>query len=526
MKLPFTCLLTWVVSLACAVGAQAQAPVGKPAEAPGMAILTGRVTSPTTDTVAVSIHDSPFDTKERISYARLNEKGEFRLSITLAGSTKADLVYGDAVADLYLDPGTDLDVRFKGEDLPGTVKFKANDVPTGFATKIRNNGNLTDAQRHRQQMANANSYLAEFDEQFVSNDGFQVLPDNIQLYEVPFVSFLDYRIKHERNFLEDRAARQSFTIDFYNYAKAEITYSNANDRLTFVDLREQVVNTESRLTMTPGYYDYLRDPNLLNDQTAIGNEQFPEFLLNYVHHMAAQQKHQRTDPDFYPFCYALASKRLNGQMKLLTLGRILQESFRFGHVRQSAAMLADFRALDTKKRYVAALDNDFGKHKTLAIGAPAPDFRLLSATGDSVRLSSFQGKLVYLNFWKTTNGLCLRDLAYAQDLAKRFEGKNIVFVNVALDEMELPWRQLVTIKKLPGVHVRALGGLRSEVAKAYNLQEVPTYLLLGEDGTILNPKPKRLSSRAAVDEINQSFGRAGVYSAAVAQLPSAASSAK
>jgi thiol-disulfide isomerase/thioredoxin len=522
MKLLFTCLLTCALSWTLTDKAQAQAPASRPAEAAGAAILTGRVTSPTTDTVAVSIHDSPFDSKERISYAKLNEKGEFRLSVLLNGPTKADLVYGDAVADLFIDPGTDMDVRFKGEDLPGTVKFKPNDVPTGFATKLRNSGNLTDAQRHRQQMANANSYLAEFDEQFVSNDGFQVLPDNIQLYEAPFVSFLDYRIKHERNFLEDRAARQSFTIEFYNYAKAEITYSNANDRLTFPDLREQVVSTEGRLTMTPNYYDYLRDPNLLNDQTAVSNEQFQEFLLNYIHYTAAQQKHLRTDPDFYPFCYALASKRLNGQMKLLTLGRILQESFRFGHVRQSAAMLADFRALDTKKRYVAALDNDFSKHKALAIGANAPDFRLLSAAGDSVRLSSFQGKLVYLNFWKTTNGLCLRDLAYAQDLAKRFEGKNIVFVNVALDEMEMPWRQLVTIKKLPGVHVRAQGGMRSEVAKAYNLQEVPTYILLGEDGTILNPKPKRLSSRAAVDEINQSFGRAGVYSAAVSQLPGSA----
>ncbi|MEJ7662324.1 MAG: thioredoxin-like domain-containing protein [Hymenobacter sp.] len=129
---------------------------------------------------------------------------------------------------------------------------------------------------------------------------------------------------------------------------------------------------------------------------------------------------------------------------------------------------------------------------------------------------------MYLNFWKSTNGLCLRDLSYAQDLVKRFEGKNIVFVNVALDELELPWRQLVTIKKLPGVQVRVVGGLRSEVAKAYNLSEVPTYMLLGEDGTILNPKPKRLSSRAAVDEINQSFGKAGIYSAAVAQLPTPA----
>jgi len=487
----------------------AQATGTAPPEAGGSAVLTGRVSNPTSDTVAVAIRDSPFDAKERISYARLNEKGEFRLVVPLAGPTKADLVYGDATADLFLDNGTDLDVRFKGSDVENSLKFRANDVPSGFGAKLRNGNGLTDAQRHRQQMANANIYLAEFDAQFVSNDGFQVLPDNIQLYEAPFGSFLDYRLKHERNFLEDRAGRQAFTLEFYNYAKAEITYSNANDRLTFPDLREQVVSTEGRLTLTPGYYDFLRDPNLTNDQTAVGNEQFQEFLLNFIHYTAAQQKHQRTDPDFYPVCYTLASKRLSGTSRLVTLGRILQESFRFGHVRQSAAMLADFRALDTKRRFLPVLETDFDQHKSLAIGATAPDFRLVSATGDSIRLSSFQGKLVYLNFWKTTNGLCLRDLAYAQDLNRRFEGKNIVFVNVALDEMEGPWRQLVTVKKPP-------------LARAYNLQEVPTYLLLGEDGTILNPKPKRLSSRAAQDEINQSFGKAGVYSAAVSQLPGGA----
>ena len=175
-------------------------------------------------------------------------------------------------------------------------------------------------------------------------------------------------------------------------------------------------------------------------------------------------------------------------------------------------MLADFKLNnDPKKQYYATLKTDFDKHRSFAIGAPAPDFRLPTAAGDSVNLKDFQGKLVYLNFWKSTNGLCLRDLAYAQDLIRRFDGKNIVFVNIALDENEQAWRQLVLNKKLPGVQVRAAGGLRSALAKVYSVQEVPTYYLLGEDGTFLNTKPKRLSSRAAVEEINQSFGKASTY---------------
>jgi peroxiredoxin len=478
---------------------------------PGRAVLLGHISGPTADSVAVSLRDNPLVAKERLIRVPLTGKGDFQLIVPLTGSTPADLVYGDDVVPLFLDPGTDLTVRFKGKDMSTTISFKANDVPTGLATKLRNRSNLTDEQRHRQQAANANNYLSEFDAQFVENEGFQVLPDNIQLYEAPFRSFLDYRRKHEFEFLEDHAAKQSFTQEFYNYAHAEVVYSYANDKLTFQDLREQVVNTEGRLKMSPDYYNFLREPGLLNDPNAAQSELYHEFLLNYVHFAVAQDKHQRTDPDFYPACYALAGKKLNGPTRTIILGRILQDSFRFGHVKQSAAMLADFRHYDAHDQYYPLLISEFDQYKDFAIGAPAPDFQLPTVTGDTVRLHDFVGKLVYLNFWKTTNGLCLRDLAYAQELMRKFEGRNIVFINVALDENEQAWKTLVTAKKLPGVQVYVAGGLRSQVAKEYALQEVPTYMLVGEDGTFLNTRPMRLSSHAAADEIDQSFGKASTY---------------
>ena len=498
-------------------------PAARPAPAPeptGRAVLVGRISGPTTDSIAVSLRENPLDPKDKLVRVPVNDKGDFKLIIPLFGPTKADLVYGDDVAPLFLDAGTDLDVRFKGNDMSTTIKFKANDVPTGLGTKLRNGSNLNEQQRHRQQAANANNYLSEFDAQFVENDGFQVLPDNIQLYEAPFLSFLEYRRKHEFEFLDDHAAKQSFTQEFYNYARAEVVYSYANDKLTFQDLREQVVNTEGRLKMAPDYYNFLREPGILNEPNAAQSELYHEFLLNYVHFAVAQDKHQRADPDFYPACYALGVKKLGGPTRAIILGRILQESFRFGHVKQSAAMLADFRNYDSRNTYYPTLLSDFDRHKDFAIGAPAPDFKLTSATGDTIHLHDFAGKLVYLNFWKSTNGLCLRDLAYAQELMRKFEGKNIVFVNVALDENEQAWKSLVNIKKLPGVQVRVPGGgLRSATAHAYALQEVPSYFLVGEDGTFLNTKPKRLSSRAAVDEINQSFGKASTYTSAIDFAP-------
>lgn len=492
----------------------------------GTALFTGHITNSNTDTIAVSYRLNQFDSKEHITYAPVGPKGDFQLSVPVTGPTRADLVYGDAIADLYIDAGTDLDIRFKSDDMPGTIKFKANGIPNGFGAHVRNGSNLTDEQLHRLQMVNANTYLAEFDEQFVSNEGFQVLPENIMLYEAPFLSFLDYRLKHEEEFLEDHAAKQSFTADFYNYAKAEIIYSNANDRLTFPDLREQMVTSEGRLTMSPSYFAFLEVPGLLSDVSASKNEQYQEFLLNYVHHQVAAHNHKRTDADFMVVSYMVAAKRLSGDARLATLGRILQESFRFGHVQQSAAMLAEFAALDARKAYTAELQADFEQRRSLAIGAQAPDFELQSATGEVVKLSSFRGKLVYLNFWKTNNPLCLRDLPYAQDLSKRFEGKNVVFLNIALDEQESSWQKMVQTKPLAGVHLYAPGGTHSAVAAAYHITAAPSYMMLGEDGTILLTKPKGLGSRAAVEEISEAFGKAGTYAAALTLLSNTASATK
>jgi thiol-disulfide isomerase/thioredoxin len=470
----FAAVLLWAGLLAAPLAGKAQ----------GTVVLTGKVSGRTADTVAVSIRENPLDPKEQITYARLDDKGEFRMAVKIEGPVRADLVYGDDVADLFLEPGNQMDIRFKGSDMASSVRFKGRGAET-------------------------NAYMSEVDERFVENDGFQVLPDNIMLYEPGFLSFLDYRRKEEQKFLQNYIEDNQVSQAFKDFAKAEIDYSYANDRLTYQDLREQVVATESRLKMSATYYDFLNDKALINNPSAMGSGMYQEFLLHYL---AESSGKRRTDPDFYQVCYDQAKTRLSGEVRPVIMGRVLQESFRFGHVKQSAAMLADFKAVDPRNKYYPVLQHDFEAHKAFAIGSPAPDFRLISAKGDTVTLQQLAGKLVYINFWRTTSGLALRDLPYAADLAKKFDGKNIVFLNIALDENEGAWKQLVVSKRLPGVHVRAAGGLRAAVAKAYGVQDVPAYFLLAEDGTFLNTKPKRLSSRAAVDEIKESFGKANTYS--------------
>jgi len=498
-----------VLSLLCLLNLQARAQ-----HAQQVAIITGHVRNPTRDTIAVSVRDNYFDPREHLVYARLNAAGGFRLVVPVAAATLADLVYGDDVADLYLAPGADLGVHFKSQDMARTLRFDA----TGIPLKSKGKKPLTASQRRQQQLANANAYLAEFNLQYVLNDGFQVLPDNILLGEKEFVSFLNYRLREQRQFLSERADDEELPADFHEYAKAEITYADANDRLTFQDLREQVIRTQPRLNLTPGYYNFLNDSLLLRGPATALSESFQYFSTNYVY-FAASRQHQRADPDFYPRCYHLASGYLRGPARLLALGSILQEAFRFGHVRQSEALLAHYRTLDKQGRFWPALAAELAQQqRTPEIGTSAPEFRLPTASSDTLNLNDFRGKLVYLNFWKSTSGPCLYDLVYQQDLLKQLAGRDIVFVSINLDDSPENWRLLLAQRELAGTQLWAPGGLQSAAAKAYAVQTVPTYVLIAEDGTILDPRPKRPSSRAAVDELNQSFGKAARYRATVPLL--------
>jgi peroxiredoxin len=487
--------------LLCLLGGRARA---QPVAAQPVATLTGHVRNPTRDTIAVAVRDNYFDPHERILYARLSAAGDFHLIIPVANATLADLVYGDDVADLYLAPGADLDVHFRSKDLARTLKFGTSGPPAKHPTA---------GQWRQQQLANANNYLAEFNLEFVLNDGYQVLPDNILLGEREFISFLDYRLKEQRNFLRLRAMDELFTPEFLAYAEAEITYADANDRLTFQELREQVVPNQPRLRLAATYYDFLNDSLLLRGPATAQSESFQYFTTNYICFSAARH-HQRADPDFYPYCYQLASRYLRGPGRLLALGHVLQESFRFGHLRQSEALLAHYRTLDSQGRFWPGLAAELAQQQhTPDIGTLAPEFRLPTATADTVNLNDFRGKLVYLNFWKSTSGPCLYDLVYQQDLLKQLAGRDIIFVSINLDDSPENWRQMLIKRELAGTQLWAPGGLQSAAARAYTVQAVPAYVLIAEDGTILDPRPKRPSSRAAVDELNQSFGKAARYRA-------------
>jgi len=64
----------------------------------------------------------------------------------------------------------------------------------------------------------------------------------------------------------------------------------------------------------------------------------------------------------------------------------------------------------------------------------APDFELADMTGKKVRLSSYRGRTVVLNFWTKTCKPCLEEMPSIAELAKVLKGReDIAVVTVSID---------------------------------------------------------------------------------------------
>ena len=457
--------------------------------------LSGQVSQPAAaDSVAVSWRAHPYDRDDRTVKTALDRSGSFRLTVPLDGPTAVNLACGDDEMPLFLTPGDGLGLKFKGGQLAETLRFQPLD-------------------KQRPAAAAANNYLVAFENQFSNNEGYQVLPENIQLYEMPFRSFLDYRRKQQNTLLRNESKKGVLTPDFLAYAQAEIDFADANDRLSYPDLREQIVNGEPRIKLSADYYNFLHDPAVVPGPAgAASSPQYQEFLLSYLHYQVPAAGTAANAPGYYPACYQFVKQHLAGPLQRQLLGQVLTETIRLGHVEHATALLADF-ATTAPPAWTAALAEDLAAHRTHAIGALAPALPLRTTTNKPLRLRSFRNKLVYVMFWDSRLASSRRELPYLKDLIKHLNGKPVVFLNVALDPEPVAWQRNLATLAPEGLNVRVPDGEQAAVRAAWDVPQLPAFFLLDQQGNILNPHPKRLSSRALQDDLLAAWDRAEAYCA-------------
>jgi cytochrome c biogenesis protein CcmG, thiol:disulfide interchange protein DsbE len=71
---------------------------------------------------------------------------------------------------------------------------------------------------------------------------------------------------------------------------------------------------------------------------------------------------------------------------------------------------------------------------------PAPDFNLPLIDGGQLRLSSYRGKVILLDFWATWCVPCREETPHFVDLQQKYGGKGLQIIGVSMDDSADPVR--------------------------------------------------------------------------------------
>jgi peroxiredoxin len=118
---------------------------------------------------------------------------------------------------------------------------------------------------------------------------------------------------------------------------------------------------------------------------------------------------------------------------------------------------------------------------TSRIGQRAPDFQLMSLSKSPVKLSSYAGKVVLLDFWETACSPCIASMPKVQHWQDAYGKQGLVVLGILVE---------------PGSTARAQGILQRQQAAytnlvadkavnaAYQINSFPRYILVDKTGTI------------------------------------------
>ncbi|GHA64906.1 hypothetical protein GCM10007389_17090 [Pontibacter akesuensis] len=441
--------------------------------AQGKATITGKISNPLSGYIELITVPNPLIPEEQQVQVALNGN-TFRIEVPVTGAVVAELVHGEEVVPVYLEPGYDLSLSFNGNRFLKTLKY------TGTG-------------------ANENNFLAAFTTRYVDEEDFQVLPDNIKLLEGEFAEFLEYRRNDQMESLEKFTDKKPLSENFKSYILAEIEFGYAKDKLSYHPLRQQVM----RATITrpsASFYTYLEKLDMQRPANLISSA-FISFLPAYTAHYTREAGHTSKDKEYYQQAYTVAAERLQGQAQLMAQTHILKQSIKLGHLKYTQQMLEDFTAKSSNTAVNAYLAEQFRTNKSLVIGSVAGDFTSVNLAGDTVALSDLKEQVVYLSFLRNNCALCTIEQPHLEQLATKLQGRKVVFLTVHLAESEQQWREKVQGKKLQASHVFVAPAQQKELAQLYGLSDGPAYFLLDQEGRFISTKARHPNDTEVVNDI-------------------------
>ena len=447
--------------------------------------ITGTLANFGEQEIKVNFTDNFVSNESKIYQTTSDENGNFALEVPLRGPQTAAIHFGKRRKGMVFIPGDTIKVQFDDLRYDETVVYQGQSVAEIM-------------------------YYSKFWAVFYSDSARKELRENIeQMDPIAHPAFLLNVLKAKEAFLEAYHQEHGIAEFFRTEEMNNYRYGFARDCYVFESMYQYRRSQDSTGTMAPlpgTYYDFLAEVSLENEEALSNSEVYPQFLHMYLSHKYRelfkdidQTRGTAVNPS------ALILRRIE-MAKLLFSGKIEDflvaglikagiENVSFDLVKEE---YETFLAGDADGAYKDAIRKAQEARAHLQPGRAAPAVTLSGLSGEKISLGDYRGKVVYIDFWASWCGPCIKEIPAAKELSETFStGEDVVFLNISLDKKESDWKNAIDKYSPHGIQAIA-DTEESDIIKAYSIRGIPRYFLVNPDGTIADPDAPRPSQKEEV----------------------------
>jgi thiol-disulfide isomerase/thioredoxin len=318
-------------------------------------------------------------------------------------------------------------------------------------------------------------------------------PLNEGLSEATYHSVLqtaDAIVNRELYFLEQYESRRRLPEWFVDYEQAEIIYQAAGFKTVMPHGNELMGYFDD--TPPEDYYDFLDNLKINNPKAALSAAYF-YFLDDYF--LRDLPVEEFKDLPGYARINKIQSHILDHSNAELS-GQV-KELYHRSNFSALVVYLPDTSKIDSLAKAfhvseygdVAPLLGTRSLNEipflSLSPGDTIPDFVLTTTLDSIVSFREYGDHILYINFWATWCGPCIKNMPELNKLIDRYQGNpGITFLNICLDSERDRWLTSLNRYRLKGVNLFAQGGWNAGIRAYFNIRGIPHYAIVDRDNRL------------------------------------------
>jgi peroxiredoxin len=462
------------------------------------AYITGHIVGDSARSVQIRYHRTLADVAtdhESVDSAVVGADGRYLVRVNVVRPTLFELHLGDELVCYHflIRPGD-------------TVTVDCRRTDAGIAAEI---GGTAEA---------LNDFLDAFAQRYSFSTESRVARQRaISMDLAGYAAFRDSLLQSQREFIAEYWKQRTPPRDLIDYIVPHAEYEWALDRLQYLWMHQYINGRDGLVAHDESYLAPViaiaRRP--ITPATSRTAKYTLRTLLEILYMKASDAAEKRGEElhprDQYTLKHGIADTLFAGETRDLARVIVLAEWLNSaqGSARSSNdyprvaaaidavdSLLTDVRRTAAAPDYPEALERALARARRLGPGMPAPHWTLTDSAGRRLSLADLRGKVVYLEFWATSCGPCIKELPATKQLQKDLAGTEVAFVYVSTDASSEIWKRFLVRHEFGGIHLRDDGSTGSDVAADYGVSGIPHYFLIDRDGRIVSSNAPRPSGGA------------------------------